>query len=113
MTAEVDGGEGTVRVAGVLTVLGLFLMRSCFSGGCFVMAFESQSQQAFLEGHVHALDWFSGAFTTIRYDNLKSAAKKALEGRHRGSSCVLRLSARVRAAPSARGRYRRALPATR
>src|SRR5664279_4659421 len=58
-------------------------MRSCFSGACFVMAFESQSQQAFLEGHVHALDWFSGAFTTIRYDNLKSAAKKTLKGRHR------------------------------
>src|SRR5450631_4092065 len=83
VTAEVDWGEATVRLAGVLTVLGLFLMRSCFSGACFVMAFESQCQQAFLEGHVHALDWFSGAFTTIRYDNLKSAAKKTLKGRHR------------------------------
>ena len=83
VTAEVDWGEATVRLAGVLTVLGLFLMRSCFSGACFVMAFESQCQQAFLEGHVHALEWFSGAFTTIRYDNLKSAAKKTLKGRHR------------------------------
>jgi hypothetical protein len=32
---------------------------------------------------VHALNWFSGAFTTIRYDNLKSAAKKTLKGRSR------------------------------
>jgi transposase len=83
VTAEVDWGEATVSLAGVLTVLGLFLMRSCFSGACFVMAFESQCQQAFFEGHVHALDWFSGVFTTIRYDNLAAAAKKTLKGRHR------------------------------
>ena len=56
VTAEVDWGEATVRLAGVLTVLGLFLMRSCFSGACFVMAFESQCQQAFFEGHLHALN---------------------------------------------------------
>jgi transposase len=83
VTAEVDWGEATICLAGVLTVLGLFLMRSCFSGACFVMAFESQSQQAFFEGHVHALDWFTGVFTTIRYDNLASAAKKTLKGRSR------------------------------
>jgi transposase len=82
-TAEVDWGEGTVSLAGVATVVGLFLMRSCFSGACFVMAFETQCQQAFFEGHVHALTWFSGAFATIRYDNLRSAAKKTLKGRNR------------------------------
>jgi transposase len=83
VTAEVDWGEATVSLAGVLTVLGLFLMRSCFSGACFVMAFETQCQQAFFEGHVHALSWFSGVFTTIRYDNLAAAAKKTLKGRNR------------------------------
>jgi transposase len=83
VTAEVDWGEATVSLAGVATVLGLFLMRSCFSGACFVMAFESQCQQAFFEGHVHALNWYGGVFTTIRYDNLKSAAKKTLKGRNR------------------------------
>ena len=83
VTAEVDWGEATVSLAGVLTVLGLFLMRSCFSGATFVMAFESQCQQAFFEGHVHALDWFSGVFTTVRYDNLAAAAKKTLKGRNR------------------------------
>jgi transposase len=83
VSAEVDWGEATVNLAGVLTVVGLFLMRSCFSGACFVMAFESQSQQAFFEGHVHALNWFSGVFTTIKYDNLASAAKKTLKGRSR------------------------------
>jgi len=83
VTAEVDWGEATVSLAGVLTVLGVFLMRSCFSGACFVMAFESQCQQAFFEGHVHALSWYGGVFTTVRYDNLAAAAKKTLKGRHR------------------------------
>lgn len=85
-TAEVDWGEATVSLAGALTVVGVFLMRSCFSGACFVMAFQTQSQQAFLEGHVHALDWFGGVFATIRYDNLKSAAKRTLKGRSRVES---------------------------
>ena len=54
VTAEVDWGEATVVIAGELVKVGLFLMRSCFSGACFVMAFETQSQQAFFEGHVAA-----------------------------------------------------------
>src|SRR5438034_5701064 len=63
--------------------VGLFLMRSCFSGACFVMAFETQSQQAFLEGHVAAFSFFEGVYATLRYDNLKAAAKKTLKGRRR------------------------------
>ena len=83
VTAEVDWGEAKVLIAGVLVTVGLFLMRSCFSGACFVMAFETQSQQAFFEGHVHAFEFFSGVFATCRYDNLKAAAKKTLKGRRR------------------------------
>ena len=37
MTAEVDWGEATVSLAGVMSVICLFWMRSCFSGACFVM----------------------------------------------------------------------------
>ena len=83
VTAEVDWGEAKVLLAGVLIEVGLFLMRACFSGAAFVMAFEVQSQQAFFEGHAYALAWFGGVFETIRYDNLKSAAKKTLRGRER------------------------------
>jgi transposase len=83
VTAEVDWGEAKVRIAGLLTTVGLFLMRSCFSSASFVMAFETQSQQAFFEGHVHALSWYGGAFSTVRYDNLAAAAKKTLKGRRR------------------------------
>jgi transposase len=84
VTTEVDWGEAKVIIAGVLMTVGLFLMRSCFSGACFVMAFETQSQQAFFEGHVAAFEFFGGVFAgTIRYDNLKAAAKKTLKGRRR------------------------------
>jgi hypothetical protein len=83
VTAEVDWGEAKVVVAGVLAPVGLFLMRSCFSGAAFVVAFQTQSQQAFFEGHVQALEFFGGVFRTIRYDNLKAAAKKTLKGRGR------------------------------
>ena len=83
VTAEVDWGEAKVLIGGALVTVGLFLMRSCFSGACFVMAFESQSQQAFFEGHVNALSWYGGVFTTVRYDNLRAASKKTLRGRRR------------------------------
>ena len=59
VTAGVDWGAAKVAARRACwSPSGLFLMRSCFSGACFVMAFESQSQQAFFEGHVHALDWY-------------------------------------------------------
>jgi hypothetical protein len=68
VTTEIDWGETKVLIAGLAMTVGLFLMRSCFSGACLVMAFESQSQQAFLEGHVHAFEFFSGVFATCRVD---------------------------------------------
>jgi transposase len=83
VTAEVDWGEAKVSLAGTLVTVGLFLMRSCFSGAAFVVAFQTQSQQAFFEGHVQALEFFGGVFRTIRYDNLKAAATKTLKGRRR------------------------------
>jgi hypothetical protein len=86
VTGEVDWGEAKVLLAGEPVDVGLFVMRACFSGAAFVMAFERQTQQAFLEAHVHALGWFGGAFSTIRYDNLKAAAKQVLKGRRRVES---------------------------
>ncbi len=47
------------------------------------MAFPHETQQAFLEGHVEAFDWFGGVFGLVRYDNLKSAVKQVLRGRRR------------------------------
>lgn len=82
-TAEVDWGEADVDLAGARTRVHLFYMRSCFSGAAFTMASPVESQQAFLEGHALAFDWFGGVFCEVRYDNLGSAVKKVLRGRRR------------------------------
>lgn len=82
-TAEVDWGEAEVDLAGARTRVQLFFMRSCFSGGAFSMASPVETQQAFLEGHALAFDWFGGVFAEVRYDNLGSAVKKVLRGRRR------------------------------
>lgn len=81
--AEVDWGEAVVEIAGQRRTVGLFLMRACYSGAAFVVAFERQSQQAFLEAHVEAFGFFGGAFALIRYDNLRAAVKQMLRGRRR------------------------------
>jgi transposase len=47
--AEVDWGEATVLLCGIETVVHLFVMRACYSGAVFVIAFERETQQAFLE----------------------------------------------------------------
>jgi transposase len=81
--AEVDWGGAEVVLAGVRRDVHLFLMRACFSGGCFVQAFTRETQQAFLEAHVAAFEFFGGVFELLRYDNLRSAVAKVLRGRRR------------------------------
>ena len=80
---EVDWGEAHVAMAGVSSKVYLFHMRACHSGAAFAMAFPHCSQQAFLEAHVQAFDWFGGVFGLVRYDNLTSAVKQVLRGRYR------------------------------
>ena len=70
-------------IAGVAMKVHLFQMRACFSGACFVQAHTRETQQAFLEGHVAALEFFGGVFGLIRYDNLGSAVKRVFRGRRR------------------------------
>jgi transposase len=84
--AEVDWGEAQAIVRGEPLDIHLFLMRACHSGAAFVVAFESETQQAFLEGHVAALEFFGGVFGLIRYDNLKAAVAQVLKGRRRVES---------------------------
>jgi transposase len=84
--AEVDWGEAEVVLAGQRRRVYLFLMRACFSGATFCMAFERQTQQAFLEAHVEAFHFFGGVFQEIRYDNLRAAVKQVLRGRRRVES---------------------------
>ena len=61
-------GAARAPIAGVLGEVLLFVMRACFSGACFVQAFPRETQQAFLEAHVAAFDFYGGVFTTLRYE---------------------------------------------
>ncbi|MCA1700726.1 MAG: IS21 family transposase [Actinobacteria bacterium] len=81
--AEVDWGQADVVLGGVQVTVFVFLMRACFSGASFVIAFTRETQQAFLEAHVAAFAFFGGVFETVRYDNLGEAVKKVLKGRRR------------------------------
>jgi transposase len=81
--AEVDWGEAQVDLAGARTKVHLFFMRASFSGAAFCQASLVETQQAFLELHVEAFDWFGGVFERVRFDNLTSAVKQVLRGRRR------------------------------
>ena len=84
--AEVDWGEARVELAGVAVEVHLFVMRASFSGAAFCQASLVETQQAFLELHVQAFEWFGGVFANVRFDNLKSAVKQVLKGRRRVES---------------------------
>ena len=61
-------------------LLQVFSMRSMASGAAFHRAYHRATQQAFLEAHEHAFQYFGGVFRVLRYDNLKAAVKKILRG---------------------------------
>ena len=62
----------------------LFLMRACFSGACFVAAYPRETQQAFLEAHVDAFDFFGGCFATLQVrQSCGRRSAKVLKGRRR------------------------------
>jgi hypothetical protein len=52
-------------------------------GASFHRAYPSAIQQAFLEAHELAFKRFGGVFKRLRYDNLKLAVKKILQGHRR------------------------------
>jgi transposase len=81
--AEVDWGQAHVDLAGTRTKVHLFFMRASFSGAAFCQASLVETQQAFLELHVEAFEWFGGVFEQVRFDNLTSAVKQVLRGRRR------------------------------
>ena len=84
--AEVDFGEFHARVAGSLLKLWMFVMRLSCSGRAFHVAFATQAQEAFLEGHVLAFEYFGAVPGRVRYDNLKPAVVRVLRGRDRAES---------------------------
>jgi transposase len=80
---QVDWFEAMAKLDGEPCKLQFFAMRSMASGDAFHRAYTNATQQALLEGHEHAFDYFGGVFRTLRYDNMTSVVKKILRGRQR------------------------------
>jgi hypothetical protein len=79
--AEVDFGELAVDLPGGRVKCYLFTFRLSFSGKAVHRVYASQSQEAFLEGHITAFTELGGIPTShIRYDNLSSAVNEVLFG---------------------------------
>jgi transposase len=87
--AEVDFCEFYAAIAGVSTKCHLFVLRLSASGKAVRVAFTSQGPEAFLEGHVRAFAQLGGVPGRIRYDNLKAAVARVLEGRGREGNRAL------------------------
>ena len=84
--AEVDFGEFYTWVGGAMVKVWMFVMRLSCSGRAFHIAFGTQAQEAFFEGHVLAFEHFGGVPGRIRYDNLGPAVVRVLRGRDRTES---------------------------
>ena len=80
---QVDWFEATVKLGGEPCKLQFFAMRSMGSGDAFHRAYTNATQQALLEAHEHAFDYFGGVFKKLRYDNMALLVKKILRGRQR------------------------------
>lgn len=79
--AEVDFAELYVDLPEGRTKCFLFTLRLSMSGKAVHRVYSTQSQEAFLEGHLAAFDELGGIPTGhIRYDNLKSAVTRVLFG---------------------------------
>ena len=82
--AEVDFGEFTAVIGGVLMKLFMFCLRLSHSGKAVHIAYANQSQESFLDGHVRAFEALGGVpIDKIRYDNLKPAVIRVALGRER------------------------------
>jgi transposase len=81
--AQVDWGQGWVKVCGVTVLMWLFCIRLCHSRAQFVCAFERGSMESFQEGHVRAFAFFGGVPQRLAYDNLKSAVIRVGRGLER------------------------------
>lgn len=81
--AQADWYEATVELGGEARKLHLFTMRSMASGDAFHCAYTHATQQALLEAHEKAFEYFGGVFRAIRYDNMPLLVKKILRGYQR------------------------------
>jgi transposase len=82
--AEVDFADVWVRLAGEPVRCHLFTLRMSYSGKAVHRVYASQSQEAFMQGHVEAFGVLGGVpVRHIRYDNLRPAVNRVCFGRTR------------------------------
>ena len=82
--AEVDFGEFSAVIAGLMMTLFMFCLRLSHSGKAVHVAYANQTQESFLDGHVRAFTALGGVpVGMIRYDNLKPAVIRVALGRER------------------------------
>jgi transposase len=81
--AEVDFGQVSFFLDGLLAEGWMFVFRLSASGKAFHRVYLNQAQQAFLDGHVRAFEHVGGVPGRVRYDNLKPAVVRVLQGRDR------------------------------
>jgi len=81
--AQVDWGEGVVIMAGERRKVELFVLRLCYSRRPITLAYPTQRQEAFFQGHIEAFGQLGGVPQTLTYDNLKTAVHRILTGRNR------------------------------
>jgi len=80
---QVDWYEMDAELGGEQQRVQMFCLRSMASAGAFHQAYPHASQQAFLEAHELAFEYFGGVFGVLRYDNLRSAVQRILRGSQR------------------------------
>ena len=80
---EVDWGQFDAVIGGQTVTLHLFSMWLAFSTRAFRRAYVNEAQESFTDAHVRAFERFDGVSRRVRYDNLKTAVVKILQGRDR------------------------------
>lgn len=84
--AQVDFGLADVIIASERTRVAVFELRLSHSGAAVHVAFGSEGQEAFLEGHVIAFSRLGGVPARIRYDNARALVARVLKGRDRAET---------------------------
>lgn len=80
---QFDWGEADIILQGRTQRIFLFCIQLSASRVRFVRAYLHEKQEAFLDGFVHAFEFFGGVPTEGLFDNLKTAVQKMLQGRDR------------------------------
>jgi len=80
---QFDWGEADIIYQGQKKRIYLFAIQLSASRTRFARAYLHEKQEAFLDGFVHAFEFFGGVPTEGLFDNLKTAVQKILKGRDR------------------------------